>query len=449
MNIQQRITFLFTAVSAGILALFMAVVYFSASQNRANEFYNILEKEAITKANLLLETQLDAETLQTIYKNNREILYEVEAAIYDDNMSLIYHDAVSIDFVKETPEMLAEILKKGKIQFVQKEWQVVGIVYNFDGKPFIVTAAAFDGYGFSKLKNLQTTMLLAFFSGLLLIFVTGKYFSKRSLIPLSKMSDEAKKISASNLDLRLKEGNDEIGLLATTFNAMLKRLESSFESQKQFVSYLAHEFRTPLAIIIGEIELSLSKERSVADYKTTLQTILDDSKKIAKLSENFLDLAKAGYDKSEVKFKAVRLDECLIEASHKLQKNHPDFRVEMDVPEGLEEEMITIQGNEYLLSAAFKNLIENACKFSENKYCLIKICSKNSRPTLTFTDQGIGIPEADLPKIFSPFFRGNNTLFAEGSGIGLFLVEKIILLHNGKTHVSSEIEKGTTVTLEF
>ncbi len=449
MNIQQRITFLFTGVSAGILALFMVIVYISASQNRASEFYNILEKEAITKVNLLLDTQLDAETLQTIYKNNREILYEVETAIYDDSYNLIYHDAVDIDFVKETPEMLEQILLAKQIQFVQEEWQVVGLVYPFQGKNYIITAAAFDGYGFSKLNNLRSTMLIAFFAGLLLIFLTGKYFSRKSLKPLSKMADDARKISASNLDLRLKEGEDEIGLLAKTFNAMLERLEKSFESQKQFVSYLAHEFRTPLAIIIGEIELSLSKERDQKAYQETLQIILNDSKKIAQLSETFLDLAKASYDKSEVKFQKVRIDECLIEASHKLQKNKPSYKIEMELPEDLEEEEITIQGNAYLLSAAFKNLIENACKFSENHTCLIRIASSNSRPQLTFIDQGIGIALEDLDKLFTPFFRGDNKNFAEGSGIGLFLVEKIISLHEGKIKVSSEKQKGTQVSIQF
>ncbi|MCH7413202.1 ATP-binding protein [Belliella sp. R4-6] len=449
MNIQQRITSLFTTVSAGILALFMTIVYFSASQNRANEFYNILEKEAITKVNLLLATQLDAETLQTIYKNNREILYEVETAIYDDHYNLIYHDAVDIDFVKETPEMLAEILKADKIQFIQADWQVIGMIYQFQEKNFIITAAAFDGYGYNKLNNLRSTMLISFFSGLLLIFLTGKYFSKKSLKPLAKMADDARKISASNLDLRLKEGNDEIGLLAKTFNAMLKRLEKSFESQKQFVSYLAHEFRTPLAIVIGEIELSLSKDRNPQEYQLTLETVLNDSKKIAQLSETFFDLAKASYDPTEVNFQQIRIDECIIEASQRVQKNHGDYKIEMELPEYLEEEEITVRGNAYLISTAFKNLIENACKFSENHTCTVKISSTKSKPTVTFIDNGIGIVKSDLNKLFTPFFRGTNKGFAEGTGIGLFLVEKIITLHEGKIQISSEIGKGTQVTINF
>ncbi|MCH7401531.1 ATP-binding protein [Belliella kenyensis] len=449
MNIQQRITILFTAVSAGILAIFMGIVYFSASQNRASEFYNILQKEAITKVNLLTETQLNAETLQTIYRNNREILYEVEAAIYNADLELIYHDAVDIDFVKETPDMLAEIQGSQYIQFFQEDWQVIGMVYRSSGQDYIITAAAYDEYGYNKLYNLRSTMLVTYFLALLLIFLTGKYFSKNALLPLAKMAMDAKSISANNLDLRLKEGDDEIGKLARTFNAMLERLEKSFESQKQFVSYLAHEFRTPLSILIGEIELSLSKERDTDMYRETLSTILKDAKKMAQLSESFLDLAKASYDKTQVKFQQIRVDECLIDASHKLQLAHADYKVELLIPEDLEEENITLLGNEYLLTTAFKNLLENGCKYSLDRTCRVNITFEEGKLLITFSDHGLGIDAEEIRHIFKPFFRGKNKSQAEGSGIGLYLVEKIISLHEGKVKVTSKIGEGTSFTVAF
>ncbi|MCH7410935.1 HAMP domain-containing histidine kinase [Belliella sp. DSM 111904] len=449
MSIQQRITILFTAVSAGILAIFMGIVYFSASQNRASEFYNILQKEAITKVNLLTETQLNAETLQTIYRNNREILYEVEAAIYNADLELIYHDAVDIDFVKETPEMLSEIQGSEYIQFFQEEWQVVGILYRSAGKDYIITAAAYDEYGYNKLYNLRFTMMITYVLALLLIFLTGKYFSRNALLPLAKMAMDAKSISANNLDLRLKEGEDEIGKLAKTFNAMLERLEKSFESQKQFVSYLAHEFRTPLSIVIGEVELSLSKERETDMYRETLSTILKDAKKLAQLSESFLDLAKASYDKTQVKFLPIRVDECLIDASHKLQLAHADYKVELLIPEDLEEENITLLGNEYLLTTAFKNLLENGCKYSLGRTCRVNITFVDGILLITFSDHGLGIDAEEIGDIFKPFFRGKNKSQAEGSGIGLYLVEKIIALHEGKVKVTSKISEGTSFTVAF
>lgn len=451
MRLQQQISLMFTALAAGILLVFMGIVYFSAYTNRQNEFYNILEKEAITKANLLLEARLDSETLQTIYRNNREILYEVEVAIYNADQKLIYHDAVDIDFVKETPEMLQEISRKKKISFIQDKWQVIGFDFEYEGEHHIITAAAYDFYGFNKLDNLRNTMLLSFILGLAIIFLIGKYFSKRSLMPISGIIQEARNISASNLDLRIQEYNskDELGQLAQTFNQMLERLEKSFDSQKQFVSYVSHELRTPLSAIIADLELSLDKDRTAQEYKETIQDVLSDSKKVARLTSTLLDFAKASYDRTEITFKPVRIDEVLLEASHQLQLNNPGYKIQLDFVGEMEEEDITIKGNPYLLGIAFSNLMENACKFSADQSCEVSISGNSSEIQIKFRDKGIGIPEEEQPHIFQPFFRGNNKSFSEGSGIGLTLVQKIIHQHAGVIQLDSKSGLGSIFTINL
>lgn len=119
MKIRTRLTLLFTLLTATILLAFAFVIYYSAKESREKEFYSVLRKEAITKANLYFEAKVDAATLQDIYINNRKVLNEVEVAIYDPEFNLLYHDAADIDLVKETPKMVNEIYKKGEKQFFQ------------------------------------------------------------------------------------------------------------------------------------------------------------------------------------------------------------------------------------------------------------------------------------------------------------------------------------------
>ncbi|TVR77375.1 MAG: sensor histidine kinase, partial [Saprospirales bacterium] len=139
----------------------------------------------------------------------------------------------------------------------------------------------------------------------------------------------------------------------------------------------------------------------------------------------------------------VRVDEILLDASTELQKSNPEYKIELDFAEHSEEEEVTVEGNAYLLSIAFSNLMSNACKFSKDNKCTVSISTNNHQAIVAFRDKGIGIPQQELDKIFTPFFRGQNKNFAKGSGIGLTLVKKIVDLHLGEIRVISTTQKGT------
>jgi signal transduction histidine kinase len=452
MKIRFRLALLFTLLTAAILIAFATLIYLSACNNREKEFYTLLQKEAITKANLLFHAKVDTTTLQNIYRNNRQILHEVEVAVYDSAFRLLYHDAVDIDFVKETHAMLEQIQKTGSLQFYQEGWQVVGLRYNIEGRCYLLTATAYDQYGYAKLENLRQSIVLVFTAAILLIYGAGWYFARKVLLPIATMTGQARMISAINLHLRLPVGHnhDELAELAATFNDMLERLENSFEAQKNFVSNISHELRTPLAAMIAELELAQAKERNAAEYHLIMQNLLTDAQKLKRLISGLLDLAKAEYDPAQIAFKLLRIDETLFEARRELLQIYPDYHIDIcfaDEPET--EEQLTREGNEYLLKVAFMNLMENGCKFSMQKHCHIWLNFSSTHTQITFADQGIGIAPEDLPHIFKPFYRGANRFFATGNGIGLSLTQKIIHLHNGTIEVYSEPGKGSRFLIIF
>lgn len=452
MQIKTRITLLFTAITVTILLVFALVVYTSAKESREQEFYNLLTKEAYTKANIFLNAQVDKKTLQAIYHNNRNILNEVEVAIYDTDFNLVYHDAVDIDIVKETPAMLQNIRLKKHISFYQGEWQVVGIVYPYKDKEYLITSAAYDLYGYNKLNDLLKTIIILFFTSLFIIYIAGTLFSSRILMPVKKMMEKVTTISATNLDLRLVSYNskDELSQLANTFNEMLDRLENSFDAQKHFVSNISHELRTPLSAMIAELELSTNKERSILEYKIVINNVLIDSKKLVRLSNSLLDLAKASYDRSEIGFKPIRIDEVLLDARKQTLKANPDYKIDIHFENDFEDDhQISVDGNEYLLNVAFINLFENGCKFSNDKQSIVSILFDPKNIILKFSDKGIGIAENDIKNIFAPFYRGENKIFADGNGIGLPLTQKITNLHDGKINIESIVNQGTTFIIEL
>ena len=452
MKIREKLSILFTVLAGTILMIFAALIYYSASQNRETEFYNRLKGEAITKANLYFIAKVNTKTLQTIYKNNRETINEVEVAIYDTTFHLMYHDAVEIDYVKETPAMVTQILSQQFLSFYQKDWQVVGVLFPFEQKKYIIFATAYDQYGYRKMQNLRDTILIVFFCSIAIIYMVGRFFSTKALSPVTDIVNKVKSISALNLDLRLNHsvGKDELSELSNTFNQMLDRLEHSFNAQQQFVSNISHELRTPLSSIISELDLSTNRERSIEEYQEVIRNTLKDAQKLARLSNSLLDFAKASYDPSEISFREIRLDEVLLDARQQVGRQNPTYQIGIHYESEFGDDSdISVNGNEYLLKVAFVNLFENGCKFSSNKCSDVTISIKNEKVILRFKDKGIGIEPEDLPNIFTPFFRGNNKHFADGHGIGLSLTKKIINLHNGKIMVQSVPQKGSIFQVEI
>ena len=345
-----------------------------------------------------------------------------------------------------------EIYEKGEIKFYQEDWQVIGLRYEFEGNQYVVTATSYDQYGYNKLNSLLKSILLVFVISILFIYIAGVFFSKKAFEPISQMTEKAKNITATNLDLRLPSNanKDELSELAQTFNAMLDRLEQSFDAQKHFVSNISHELRTPLAAIITELELSINKERDLKDYKTAIENSLKDAKKIVRLSNSLLDMAKASYDPSEISFKSVRIDEVLLDARQQVQRGNPTYKIDIHFEADFDsDEQISVNANAYLLKVAFANLFENGCKFSEDHHSKVSIAFKDRKIQLQFSDHGIGISEIDLKNIFRPFYRGDNQKFADGNGIGLSLTQKIISLHKGTISATSKLGEGTSFYVDF
>lgn len=452
MKIRTKLTLRYVGITATVFSLFVLAVYLFSETNRSKEFYNDLKKEAVTKANLFLGGRVDALVMHSIYMNNREFIDEVEVAVYTRDFELLYHDAADIDIVKEDQEMIDRIIAKRSIEFKQNDYQVVGLLYPYNGKEYVITAAAYDGYGLTKLLGLTTLLVTIWIAGLVVLTIVGYLMARSALSSVAKIVDDVEDITERNLEKRLTvdSAKDEIGELAETFNRMLDRLEKSFQAQKMFVSNVSHELRTPMAAFIMELELALLKERTSEEYKQTISQALDDARRLEKLSSGLLDLAKANYDPKQITMTEVRLDELLLDARELVIKANNRYKVELLFDQDTDDDrMITVLGNEYLLKTAFINLVENNCKFSENTTSYIHISYYGANAILRFSDIGVGMSEEDIQNMFSPFYRGTNKGNTPGHGIGMTLARRIINIHKGTLEVNSYSGEGTVFVVTF
>src|SRR5258708_7851229 len=222
MKIRFKLTLLFSGLFAILLLAFSLAIYFSNANQREEEYFKRLRQLAITKTHLLLGAHVQPSVLQLIYKSSLNTLPQEEVAIYDTAYHILYHDAMDIDKVKETMGMLDSIVRLGEIHFYVEDLQAIGFSYLFQGKTYVITAAAKDDYGLSKLRTLRVALAIGFLLAVLVTLLTGIFFARKALRPVSDMVGKVSEIGASRLDLRIDpgKGKDEMAELALTFNQM-------------------------------------------------------------------------------------------------------------------------------------------------------------------------------------------------------------------------------------
>ncbi len=294
-------------------------------------------------------------------------------------------------------------------------------------------------------------LLISWLLVVIIMGVASRLLIIRLLRPVSEMTEKANRISAKSLHLRIYEGESrgELAELAVTFNRMLDRLEQSFDNQREFVFNIAHELRTPLAAIIGEAELALQSEKTTEDYRRVVKHMLDDAKRLSRLTTGLLDLAKASYETHQLSMKPLRFDEVLMEARSDLLHDNPTYSIRIIFDENImeDESLTVIRGNFYLLKVALINLIDNACKFSPDADAMVKFAGDDHEKSLSVIveNSGPGILKEEIAQIFKPFFQGTASRKTGGSGIGLPLAQRIIQLHGGHIQIESEPGQLTRV----
>jgi signal transduction histidine kinase len=274
----------------------------------------------------------------------------------------------------------------------------------------------------------------------------------RLVIPIKKITQEVKKISSQNFSTRIdtQKPKDELNELAITLNQLLDRLQGSFEMQGRFISNASHELSTPLTSISSQLEITLQNERDNEEYKTVLYSVYDDVRNLTQLTRSLLEIAKASGTAMGLELSLVRIDELLMNLSSEIKRIDPQYIMELhfdNFPE--EDNLLLIYGNNDLLYSAIKNIVVNACKYSENHTAHVELSFTTKQLVVIVEDEGIGIKKEEQDLIFQPFYRGTNGVYKQGAGLGLSLAYRIIKLHKGNIEVENKPIKGSIFKISF
>jgi len=428
------------------------IIYYSSAGFRKEDFNNRLRNKAKSTARLLLEAkEIDPDRVLRLEKDNPVNLINEKIIILNFLNDVIYSTDPSNEIII-VGSVLERVRSLEDVNYKQGRYDIVGVLYTAKFDRFVVLAAATDIEGEFYLKKLRLILVLVCCLSVVLFSLAGWIYSGKALKPMTEVVKKVEEISITSLNLRVPVYNelDEIGKLAKTFNNMLERLETSFAVQKDFISNASHELRTPLTSINGQLEVLLLKDRSSQEYRDAVESVLEDIKSLILLSNRLLMVARSKSESVVNMEKEVRIDEVLWQAQEETQKYNKDYQVNISLGESLtDSDHLVVNGDEPLIKAALTNIIDNACKYSADHSVDIQIEHTGQQTELVFTDRGIGISEAELQKVFEPFYRASNAIEYPGTGIGLQLVNQIIKTHNGTIKITSELGKGTKVTVKL
>lgn len=456
MPVRFRIILLFTLVVFFILGIVCGSIYYFSATARIKTTKIRLTNRAMTTARLLNQPEVFDRVLVRRIDSSMSMSFRHKSVqVYNDENRRVYMFMDSPeDTIQSTRELLQEAREKGNVYYRvgDREVVVVLVAGTVPGNDLVIISTAIDETGLRNLLSLQRLLITSFILGIIISFVGGYIFSTRLLRPVKQITEEVTDIYAYNLARRIPTGNtkDEWHKLTITLNDLLDRLNQSFEMQRRFISNASHELSTPLTLISSQLEVSLQRNRSEAEYRKVMQDVVKDVHYMNNLVQTLLKFATASGNPGGLNIDLIRIDEILMRIPASIQKQDPKFSVSLqfnNLPD--DEDKLLVFGNEELLFTAFRNITVNACKYSPDNHAEIILTVTAEYFTVNIIDKGPGIPESEVENIFQPFYRMEETRGVGGFGLGLSLASRIMKLHKGDIKVESVKNTGTTFILQL
>ena len=430
----------YTLVFTLLTAFSFVMVYVISEEYRQEEFYQRLKDKMYTTFKILTEVdQIDHDLLRIFDRTTINSLYDEKILIFDATGTLMY---TSIDDTKISyPRNLLNKLMKEDVEMHLKdgEYEILALEFKHNNKVYFGLAQANDKFGKSKVDFLRNLLIITFIIATALIALASFTLSKTIIYPITKLAKDIEDITPDNLSMRVEQvqTKDELGILTSKFNELLTRVEGAFKFQNNFIHHVSHELKTPLTIMMTNVESAIGNDNKDA-VAQSLQFQKDGLMELAQIINAMLDISRAESGSDRLLTEKIRVDELLFECIEEIGYINPEKQIEFLMDESItNSEVLTVKGNSRMLKMVFFNLIKNAINYSSKEPPVIHLKTDNKNAYISFQNDGEVLNTEDRGLMFTHIFRGQNSRNTKGFGLGLFLVQRIVSLHNG--HISYSV----------
>ena len=345
--------------------------------------------------------------------------------------------------------------KSGNLEYIleneaDQQFMLLSTHYRTESGMYRIQVFRMMADGGYMIWNFMSKMLIADIIGIFCAFLIGQYISRRMLKPVEAIREAAERISIEDLSQRISTDgpDDEMKELTVTFNSMIDRLDTSFQKQNQFISDASHELRTPISVIQGYANLINRWGKSDPDIlQESIDSILTETEHMSTMIRQLLFLAKS--DQSKLSLQKTKMS--LNEVAEELVRDMEVLEVNRKITY-TEEDAVEILADYDLLKQLLWIHGENALKYSaDGGEVEVKVWKDKKFGYVSIRDNGIGIAEEDIPKIFDRFYRVDKSRNKEisGTGLGLAIAKWIVESHDGEIMVESKPGEGTVFIDRF
>ena len=452
-SFKNRIAFNYILSSSILIAIvflsIFTIVKYSVNQHINEEIQEELYKhldDVSTDSNDTYLIQVDQWRAR---EHNSISVNPVFVEFYDNNKEIIDKSPnLKSSNLKLFPDSNNEFIDT-KLNNIPVRQIQTAIINNNQVVGYLVVAMSLED--FEIVQILKNILLVTFPIILILLFLIARFFAGRSIKPVRTIIETSNQITKDNLQTRipLPQNKDELYVLSENINNLLNRIESAIDREKQFTSDASHELRTPLAVIKGTMEVLIRKPRNQQEYEEKIQFCISEVDRLNHMVDQLLLLARFENQKQNVKQESIYLNALILDNLTRFsdKTESKKLKIKADFTDDY-----YIQSDNYLVSIIFSNLISNAIKYSyDNGEIVLQLEKTSTEIIFTVSDNGIGISEQDLNKIFNSFYRSDVSNHPEikGTGLGLSIVKRLCDLLKLEIAVESNLNKGTKFVLNF
>ncbi|TAM92879.1 MAG: HAMP domain-containing protein [Rhodanobacteraceae bacterium] len=458
-SIGTRLTLLNMVIAVAALALFAGIIYWRLSINFTTEHQHFLQSKVAELQADLNEAHGDPRALvdEIIKETAGSQLRQYQARVLtSDGQTLgetpgMDHDLPRTAFPDAASESLSAKLPLKAIG--DRHYALTTVLLHSSGG----TGAARVQFALDVTRdealqtNFRYTLALAFLVLVPMLALAGRWVAAQGLAPLIRITEATRSITPADLSARLALAPpwpEELHELVGVFNAMLARLEEAFARLSRFSADIAHELRTPLGNLSGELEVCLMRPRATEDYRATIESGLDECRRLNVLIENLLFMARAEHAVQTLRcerFAAAQACAWVIE-------QQTPGATARGVAIALQGDT-TIDADPVLFRQALANVLTNAVRHAVAGSAVhVGITSGPDGVEIRVRDDGEGIDAQHLPHVFDRFYQADAARrrgIGQGTGLGLSIVAAIIDMHRGTVRIDSTRGKGTTVIMHF